>query len=81
MSGRTNIQLFGTPSTSYTYIRHIFQKVISRARLSLSIEEVNDVDAIVKNKVNAIPALRINGKTYEFTDDENFNELLKKSGP
>lgn len=53
--------------------------VISRARLSLSIEEVNDIDAIVKNKVNAIPALRINGKTYEFTDDENFNELLKKA--
>lgn len=79
MSNRKHIQLFGTPSTSYTYIRHIFQKVISRAGLSLTIEEVNDIDAIVKNKVNAIPALRINGKTYEFTDEENFNELLKKA--
>jgi hypothetical protein len=79
MNQPLDIKLLGTPSTTFTYVRHVLGKVMERAKLSQPIQEITNIQQIIKNQVEVIPTLIINEQDFPFHADKNTSEILKEA--
>lgn len=77
MNKIVNIELVGTFSSKYSYIKHVLQRVIQRSGISVHWEEVNDLSSIIDRNIEVVPTLFIDNRAFAFNADKNINLILK----
>ena len=60
------IKLFGKPSYSYEYLKSTIEDIKIMADLNIELTEVQDISEFIKEEINHIPAIKINGDTRVF---------------
>lgn len=77
MNKIVNIELVGTLSSKYSYIKHVLRRVIQRSGISVQWEEVNDLSSIIDRNIEVVPTLFIDDRAFSFNSDHNVNLILK----
>lgn len=54
------IKIYGAPTSRYEYFKHKLQNYLKENDIDVAVEEVNNVEQLILDKVVSIPTLRIN---------------------
>ena len=75
-----SIKIFGTNSSKYQYFKYELNKQLKRSGIEVPVIEINDVDLIIEEKIEAIPTLRINEHIdLVCREKDNVNEFLREA--
>ena len=56
-----HIKLYGTPSSTYNYVKMIMEKQAKKANVELEIEEISSTEQFMQDEIQSIPAVKVNG--------------------
>jgi len=73
-----NITLYGKPSSSYEYMKMMIRDNAKNAGIDITIDEVQDVQKIVDDLIEKIPAVKIEDELVE-RDNEDLNLYIDKA--
>ncbi|SRR6056297_85947 len=78
-SHNTDILLYGMPSTTFLHIKRVVEAVIQRAKLPVTLNEITNIQEILKAEIHTVPSLKIEDTVFNFSAGNESNLLLKKA--
>ena len=74
-----NLKLYGKPSSVYEYVKMMMIKQAEKAELELDIEEINDLDTLIKEEIVSIPTIKVNNHIdMRYNKDMDINMFVRK---
>jgi nucleotide-binding universal stress UspA family protein/glutaredoxin len=74
------IKIYGTNSSKYEYFKYELLKQLERCGIDIPVVEINDIESIMADNIEAIPTLRINNHIdLVCHDSQNVTEFLKET--
>jgi len=64
------VKIYGAETSRYEYFKYNLEQFLEKYNLQLQIEEIKDLNQIIKDKVLSIPTLRINAHVDIIFDEE-----------
>lgn len=77
---RKEVKIYGTRSSNYEYFKYHLNKELKKLGVKLTIKEVNNLQSIIDDKIEAIPSIRIGKDTLLSLEKEtSLNGFLHTS--
>ncbi len=74
------IEVFGTKSSTYELVKDLIEKVLNKADITYELVEVTEMDQLIKDDIESVPAVRINnGETFYIGKNGDFNKSLRST--
>lgn len=74
-----NLKLYGKPSSRYEYVKMMMIRQAKKAGIVLNIEEINDLDAIISEEIESIPAIKVNNHIdLRYHENEDINAFIRQ---
>lgn len=70
------VELLGVPSAKNRKLKAHLLKAVEQLALDISIEEISDIDSLLKYDISGIPALLVNGKVVSQEQVPSTEELM-----
>lgn len=71
-----HVKIFGVGGSKYLQILNTLTQVQAMYPTPLTIEEVNDIDAIMEHNIDTIPALFVNNHYYHHIDTYSISDFI-----
>ncbi len=72
-----DIKLYGQQTSTYEYVKLMLQRHIGSSGIILNIEEVNDWESIVRDKVQSLPMVLVNGEeSIDYSQSANIHSFI-----
>lgn len=83
IANQINIKLLGMGDARYRRIRQLLREVLMQSFEGVKLEEIMDLDRILRYPVAAVPAIMINDRVIfdrgEIPDKKSMEELLREA--
>lgn len=77
---KLKITIYGTESPSHQLARYKLIDMLDYAKIAYTLEDITDVNVIVKENISSVPSVRIDeGPLFEIKSNGNFNKSLRKA--
>jgi len=76
---KSDILLYGTPSTTFLHIKKVVESVIRKANLPVILKEVTNIQEILDAEIETVPSLKVEDRVFNFSQTTESNLLLKNA--
>lgn len=74
------VKIYGAPTSRYEYFKFKLNNYLKDNHIEVEIEEVNDVEQLIKDKVESIPTLRINEHIdLSYNEKQGIEEFISEA--
>lgn len=75
------IRLYGVNSSKYEYVKTMLAKILDKAAISYSLEEIKDVDRFISDGIESIPAIKVNQHVFiQAGEYKDIHHFVKEAG-
>lgn len=72
------LQIIGLKTSSYVHIRESLKALINKSRIRIDIEEINDIEYIIKSDIRSIPVVIIGDRKFNFLENRSINFTIEQ---
>lgn len=78
MQNTTEIKVLGTGNSKHEMVTSVLKEYLSKAGISIPVNDYNDVDLFIKDGIESVPAVIYQGQVFSIGSNGNFNKSLRK---